>query len=149
MNAAPTPPAALDDSGERDVARARAATASFRTLDSAVAAGYPREVRACLSDPAQGGMGFHHLNRALLDDKVDIERPAILLYSRRASGEYHLNGVEYIVLYSARPRDAQPLMVMGQQMKRSDSLKIWYLHVWLWEPNSSGLFADYNPVVKC
>jgi len=28
-------------------------------------------------------------------------------------------------------------------------LGIWYLHVWHWEPNPSGVFADWNPNVKC
>jgi hypothetical protein len=28
-------------------------------------------------------------------------------------------------------------------------LGIWYLHVWIWEPNPSGLFADWNPSVTC
>jgi hypothetical protein len=41
------------------------------------------------------------------------------------------------------------LAIMGQNLKRADSLGVWYLHVWIWEPNPSGLFADWNPLVKC
>ena len=38
---------------------------------------------------------------------------------------------------------------MGQDLKRADSLGIWYLHVWNWTANPSGLFADWNPDVQC
>ncbi len=33
--------------------------------------------------------------------------------------------------------------------KKAERLGIWYLHVWTWEPSPSGLFADWNPKVKC
>src|SRR5688572_9238172 len=79
--------------------RARAATAPFVVLDSAVAAGYPREVRQCLADAHHGAMGFHHVNRGYVDAKVEVERPEILLYERRPDGTYRLNGVEYIIPY--------------------------------------------------
>jgi hypothetical protein len=133
---------------DRDVARVRTATSSFRALDSAVAAGYARDVPRCLEHLPHGAMGYHHVNRALLDDKVEVERPEILLYSKTPDG-YRLNGVEYIVPYRIRPRDAEPPTVMGQQLKRSDELQLWYLHVWTWEKNPNGLFADWNPSVKC
>jgi hypothetical protein len=38
---------------------------------------------------------------------------------------------------------------MGQSLKQSDPLKIWYLHMWAWRENSAGLFADWNPAVQC
>ena len=37
---------------------------------------------------------------------------------------------------------AEPPTVMRQQLKRSDPLQLWYLHVWVWQDNPSGLFAD-------
>lgn len=138
-----------DASVHRDTARVRAATAAFRSLDAAVEAGYPREVPNCLSHPELGGMGHHHANSELLDDKIEVERPEILVYTPTEDGEYVLHGVEYIVPYSARPPDEEPPTVMGQELKRADELQIWYLHVWVWTPNPSGLFADWNPDVKC
>jgi hypothetical protein len=128
--------------------RARAATAPFRTLDSAVAAGYRRDVPNCIQHQPHGAMGYHHGNRALMDDRLEVEKPEILVYSKTAKG-YTLNGVEYVVPYSARGPDATPPAIMGQPLKRADDLKIWYLHVWLYEPNPNGLFADWNPNVKC
>lgn len=96
-----------------------------------------------------GVMGFHHINGTLVDDKLDRAHPEILLYSHGPKGEYTLNGVEFIVPYSVHSRDAEPPIVLGQSLKRSDPLKLWYLHAWVWTENPSGLFADYNPRVSC
>ena len=148
----PTPdgilPTDFGESVDRDVERARAATAPFRSIDKAVAAGYPREVSPCVDNPPHGAMGFHHQKDALLDDRLDVERPEILVYERLPDGEYRLNGVEYIVPLSAWSRD-EPPMVMGQKLKKAPALGIWYLHVWIWQKNPSGLFADWNPAVRC
>jgi len=127
----------------------RAATLAFQTLDSAVAVGYARDVPDCLVHAHHGAMGFHHVNSRYVDATVDVERPEILLYERLSSGQYRLNGVEFIVPYRAWSRDSVAPLVMGQQLKHEDSLKIWYLHVWAWTRNSDGLFSDFNPDVTC
>jgi hypothetical protein len=59
-----------------------------------------------------------------------------------------LNGVEYLVPIDAWKHD-EPPSIMGQPMKRFDRAGIYYLHAWVWKPSSSGLFADWNPDVKC
>lgn len=138
------PPAVVQGLG-----RARAATARFESLDSAVAAGYQRDAGGCLAHEPLGTMGFHHANGALYDGRLDVERPEILVYERLPDGRYRLNGVEYIVPYSARPRDATPPRIMGLPLKRADRLELWYLHVWIWRENPSGMFADWNPTVHC
>jgi hypothetical protein len=151
----PTPQQELRQAGvlephvEALIARARVATAPYRVLDSAVAAGYAQHVAQCVENQPLGAMGYHHVNRALLDDSLDVERPEILVYGRDGGGAYKLNGVEYIVPYRVRPPDAEAPRVMGQTLKRADDLRLWYLHVWLWEPNPSGIFADWNPAVRC
>ena len=134
---------------ERDIERARAATAPFKSLDAAVAAGYGRDGGQCLDHPPHGAMGYHHQHDALLDDRIEVERPEILVYERLPNGDYRLNGVEYIVPFSARPETARPPVVMGQPLKSHRGLQIWYLHVWIWTENPSGLFADWNPRVTC
>jgi len=53
------------------------------------------------------------------------------------------------VPYRAHPREAEPPTVMGQKLKQSDELKLWYLHVWIWRDNPAGMFADWNPSVGC
>jgi len=127
----------------------RDATRRFQSVDSAVAAGYPRDVPACLVHEHHGAMGYHHSNPALADAKVDIGHPEILLYERMPNGDYRLNGVEFIVPYRAWPRDSVPPTVMGQQLKHEDNLKIWYLHAWAWRSNPNGVFADFHPDVQC
>jgi hypothetical protein len=132
-----------------DVARIRAATEAFKSLDAAAAAGYQRHVMQCVDNPPQGGMGYHHQNDALLDDRIEIEKPEMLVYERMPDGEYRLNGVEYIIPLSVWPQTKEPPVVMGQDLKPAPSLGIWYRHVWVWRENPSGLFADWNPLVEC
>ena len=132
---------------DRDVERIRGATARFRSLDTAVAAGYPRNVSHCMARP-EGGMGYHVSNSALMDATIELERPEILTYARTPEGEFELTGVEYVIpLDQWKAKD--PPQVMGQAMKRAPSLGIWYLHVWVWRANPNGLFADWNPGVQC
>ena len=134
---------------DRDLERIRKATAAFKSLDAAVAAGYQRNVPQCIAHPTLGGMGYHHTTDALLDDTLDLDHPEILVYGKTATGEYKLNGVEFYVPYSAHPRTAAPPVIMGHQLTPFDPGKFWYLHVWVWTDNPSGMFADWDPEVKC
>jgi hypothetical protein len=134
-------PSALDE--------LRAATRPFTSLDVAVKSGYARNVSDCLVHEHHGAMGYHHVNARHMDGVVDIRRPEILLYERLSTGEYRLNGVEFIVPYRAWPRDSVPPQVFEQSMRREENLQFWYLHVWAWTPNPDGLFADFHPQVRC
>jgi hypothetical protein len=127
----------------------RAATAAFHNIDSATAQGYPATVAQCLSDSTHGGMGFHHVNRRYLSKELDVARPQILLYERDDNGKYVLNGVEFIVPYRLWPKDSIPPRIMGRNLVRSEPLQLWYMHMWVWKPNPAGLFADWNPRVRC
>jgi hypothetical protein len=131
------------------VSRLRAATAKYRNIDSAVTAGYPKTVAQCLVHEHHGAMGYHHVNRNWVDDKVEVEKPEILLYERMADSTYRLNGVEFIVPFTRWSRDSTPPTLMGRKMYREDNLKIWYTHVWVWSDNTDGLFANFNPSVQC
>src|SRR5207237_10734483 len=108
----------------------RAATRPDRTLDSAVAAGYTRDVGDCLVHEHHGAMGYHHVNRGYVDAKTDVERPEILLYERLPDGSYRLNGVEFIVPYRVWPRDSVAPVLLNQTLHHEDNLQLWYLHVW-------------------
>jgi len=127
----------------------RAATRPYQSLDSAVAAGYAREVPDCLVHEHHGAMGYHHVNRNYLTAELSVTRPQILLYERMPDGRYQLNGVEFIVPYRIWSRDSLAPVLMGQHLKHEDNLKLWYLHVWAWKTNSDGVFADFNPDVSC
>lgn len=146
------------DDGDPPVAeleRIRDATRAFHDLTAAHAAGYPTKVPRCLENPPQGGMGHHYMHPDLMDDQLEVERPEILLYAPTgegdpAEGDLKLTGVEYIVPFTAWPRDAdEPPHILGRDLKPSEGLQLWYLHVWVWEENRNGLFADWNPAVRC
>ena len=140
-------PSGFGEAVDRDVARVRAATVRFKSTDAAVEAGYAR-VTDCVEHQPEGAMGYHFQNNTLLDTTLDVEKPEVLVYERTPDGTFKLNGVEYLVPISAWKASEAP-SIMGQSLKRADRLGIWYLHVWTWEPSPTGLFADWNPRVKC
>ena len=140
-------PTGMGEAVDRDVARLRAATERFQSSSIAVAEGYPRETD-CVQMQPHGAMGYHFGNPALKDATLDVEKPEVLVYEKRQDGTFHLNGVEFYVPFTAWTK-AEPPSIMGQNLKRAESLGFWYLHVWSESGNPSGLFADWNPNVKC
>jgi hypothetical protein len=148
MSQAPGVPASgFGEAVDRDVAKIRDATARFKTTEAAEAAGYKR-VTDCVEHQPAGAMGYHFENKSLLDTTLDLDHPEVLVYEKTPDGAFKLNGVEFLVPISAWTA-AEPPRIMGQALKKADRLGIWYLHVWTWEPSPSGLFADWNPNVKC
>ena len=148
--ASPVPgilPSGFGESVDRDIAKIRDATLGFRTTEAAEKAGYRRD-GDCMEYQPKGAMGYHLKNDALLDATLDVEHPEVLVYEKMPDGSFKLNGVEFIVPISAWTA-AEPPRVMGQALKKVDRAGIWYLHAWVWEPSPSGLFADWNPNVKC
>ena len=153
--AGPTP-ASLDEVTDgfgaaikADVAKLRAATDAFHDLAKAQAAGYPTTTPNCVADSTMGGMGRHYLDRAIYDDKLDIEHPEMLIYAPAADGKYHLVGVEYVVPFRLLPDSSTAPRLFCQELRPHRQFKYWYLHVWAWTKNKAGLFADWNPAVKC
>ena len=140
-------PSGFGDAVDRDVKAVREATAPFRSVDRARDAGYIQETD-CVEKQPEGGMGYHFTKRELRDGTIEVDKPEVLVYEKRADGSFKLNGVEYIVPLDAW-KSSEPPTIMGQTMKRFDRAGIWYLHVWIWEQSPSGLFADWNPRVKC
>ena len=140
-------PSRLGEEVDRDIARARAATAKFRNPEAASAAGYPATSH-CVENPPAGGMGLHFGNPALQDTTLDVEKPEILVYEKMSDGSLRLNGVEYVVPI-AQWTSEQPPTLMGQPLKRANGLGIWYLHAWIWKPSPAGVFSDWNADVKC
>lgn len=140
-------PTGLGEAIDRDVAKLRAATARYKSSGGAIAAGYAAADR-CVEHQPHGAMGYHFNNQALMDAVLEVDKPEVLVYEKRPDGTFQFNGVEYLVPISAW-KESKPPSIMGQDLKRADSLGIWYLHVWSESVNPSGLFADWNPRVKC
>ena len=140
-------PTGFGEAIDQDIARARKATARFKIAEAAVSAGYPANAHCVQNQPA-GAMGLHYQNNALLDTTLDVEKPEVLVYEQLADGRLRLNGVEYLVPIKEWTSD-EPPTILGQKLKKAPSLGIWDLHAWIWTASPSGIFADWNPDVKC
>lgn len=133
----------------------RAATAAFRDVGAAEAAGYVLS-SGCVSGPERGAMGVHYVNAPLVGDGLLVaEQPEALVYEPRR-GRLELVAVEYIVM--AEQWDANndhPPVLNGQHFhyvpapNRSGLDAYYELHVWAWKQNPHGTFADWNPRVRC
>jgi hypothetical protein len=140
-------PSGFGESVDHDIMTIRDATAKFKTTEAAEAAGYKR-VTGCVQHQPAGAMGYHFQNNALLDTTLDLEHPEVLVYEKMPDGTFQLNGIEFLVPISAW-KSTEPPRIMGQALIKVDSIGFWFLHVWTWKPNPSGLFAPWNPDVKC
>lgn len=154
--------------GPSELQRVHAATARFQSITQAEQAGYAefrdKDQIACIAG-SDGGMGIHYVNGQLLDDVVDPEVPEALVYAPRPNGSLELVAVEYIVFESEltggtteeilQPDDPRIPELFGVKMQRMpagnryDIPAFFERHLWLYEENSAGLLADYNPDVSC
>ena len=147
--------AAPIDDGAR-LADLRSVTARFHSIDAAKQAGYSTQITPCWAHHSAGGMGYHFGNTSLFDATVDLLNPETVIYEPQAGGHMRLVGMEYIVPLDAwaaanhdlnDPNDVPQLL--GQRFTRHSFLPIFTLHIWLWQNNPSGTFADWNPKVSC
>jgi hypothetical protein len=157
------------------LARVRAATARYHDVAAAVADGYVLD-SACVASPA-GAMGVHAVNQQrILTPGVTAEEPEALLYEPRPDGGYRLVGVEYLEVVIVRtPTGTGPWLPAAQWPQNDPGYAIlnqrptlfgqpfngemaghsptmpwhWDLHVWIWQPNPAGTFAQFNPAVSC
>jgi hypothetical protein len=136
---------------------AKAASARYHSVQQALADGYSGVGEPCVEIPG-AAMGIHYVNGALIADGViDPARPEILLYVPDEKGDLKLAGVEYFQvdadqdLATAGDRPSifgQPFD--GPMPGHSPTMPVHYdLHVWFWQPNTSGLFAPFNPGASC
>lgn len=135
--------------GQSSVKEARQATSSFHDVGKAEAAGYEStlEVLGCFDNSQRGGMGLHYLKGSLVDDEVKAGEPEALVYEMRANGDLKLVGLEYLVPEEfVNPLD--PPELFGQQFHEHPVLPFWILHAYIWKPNPSGMFEDFNPSVR-
>jgi len=133
-----------------DIEKLRVATAPYHDVKVAQAQGYPTTTPACVADATMGGMGRHYFDRAVYDEKLDIAHPEMLIYAPGSVGQPdHLVAVEYVIPFRLIPSTEKPPRLFGQELKRHEEFKYWYLHVWAWKKNSAGLFSDWDPSIKC
>ena len=146
--------------GRDATADARQATARFHSVAQAERAGYtpfPSEVPlgSCIESlNGAGGMGIHWVNGSLLDGVLDPAAPEVLVYAPRPNGTLELVALEYVV-FDADWQGAGDPMLFGQRLtpvaepNRYEIPAFWQIHLWLYETNHNGLYADFNPAVSC
>jgi len=141
-------PAALASNGDDEsaVAGVRQATAAYHDLDKAVAANYGR-LLPCFDSPGVGGMGQHYVDTSRLDATIEANRPEALVYEVDGN-RLQLVAVEYIVPWTAWVSTTPPPQLYGRPFFSNTALHLWALHAWIWRPNPTGMFANYNPRVK-
>ena len=85
-------------------------------------------------------------------DKIDADRPELLVYERRNDGSMKLVALEYLIFQSLS--NGRPSL-FGQpfdEIKADNRYGIpasWALHAWIWKPNPSGMLYAWNPRVDC
>lgn len=142
---------------------ARRATARFRDLDAAKAAGYGGPLTdlagiTCIANPGAGVMGIHYVNGGLVGDAVlDAARPEALVYQPRPNGKLRLVAAEYVVFQDkwlaaghteAPELFGQPLTLVPAG-NRFGLPAFYEIHAWIWMHNPAGMFADWNPRGSC
>ncbi|MES2959264.1 MAG: hypothetical protein V4792_13825 [Pseudomonadota bacterium] len=166
-------PARAHDDGETklspgvqaQIAEVRRATARFHDFNFAIhpnGGGYGGLVtdlagKTCIDQPGQGAMGVHYVNGSLFSAHLDPLKPQALIYEPLANGTMRLVGVEYIVLKTVwdgafagtSPRLFGRNFHLVPAGNRYGLPDFYELHLWLWQPNRSGMFNDWNPAVRC
>ena len=154
----------------------RQLTAKFHDLDAAKNAQYGLFIKdpltapdGCISDMSLGGMGYHYTRgNNLDDDTIDLLDPEFLVYA--PENEAGVNDVtrarlaafDYFLLYSAKwPAPGTPGFQKAPSFhdfpSTSDLPDVafspsrfggWMVHIWLWEHNPDGMFANWNTSVR-
>lgn len=107
----------------------------------------------CIAHPTDGAMGYHWFDHDGIHDlELDIRRPEGLVYEPLPNGKLRLVAVEWIVPaadWHAAGNDGPPEL-LGQELHILNPALGWYiLHAWVFKPNPSGVFSDWNPDVTC
>lgn len=142
---------------KKGLAQVRKATAKYHDEGKAIADGYARTDH-CVGVPGLGGMGYHYVNEALVGDpSIDPLKPEVLLYAPKKNGERKLVGVEYLAFDAdgdpSTDGDRPELFGVafdGPMEGHEPGMPVHYdLHAWIFEGNPDGVFADFNPKVRC
>lgn len=146
----------------------------FKSVAYARSQGYIQG-SACEAHPTLGAMGHHYVSPRLLgltapvNGRVNgtgtytgVEPPAILLYIPDGQGELKLAGIELLVFAEAwHAQNKQPPKYRGReynymadnpatpQDEAHGFMPHYDLHIWLYEHNPSGLYAQWNPALRC
>ena len=134
------------------------ATARYVDLNVALAEGFV-PATPCVSGPDTGAMGVHFVLPSRISAGVlNAEQPEALIYEPMPNGAMRLVGVEFIVLENVweakNPAGSVPaldgnLLNYIAAPNRYGLPAFYEIHVWAWESNPKGSYADWNTHVTC
>jgi len=140
------------------VEKVRVATSQYRDINVALREGWV-PATPCVSGPNSGAMGVHFvLPSRIGDGMLKASEPEALIYEPMGNGAMRLVGVEFIVMvgdWEKQHAEGGTPSVDGHLTNRVEApnrygLPAFYeLHVWAWEQNPNGNFADWNSRVSC
>ena len=139
------------------VEKVRNVTNRYRDINVAITEGWV-QATPCVSGPNAGAMGVHFvLPERVGDGVLRSDQPEALIYEPLPGGRMRLVGVEFIVIaehWDTRNPEAQPnldghLLNLVGAPNRYRLPAFYELHVWAWEHNPDGHFADWNKLVTC
>jgi hypothetical protein len=124
--------------------------AKYEDQQKAIEHGYAF-VGPCVSDPVLGGMGDHYSRDAdndfgRGDGTYALERPQFLVYAPQKDGSRRLAALDYTVPYEKWNSDRAPEF-FGIPFTRNDGFGVWMFHIWVFQHNPAGIFANFNPRV--
>ncbi|MDB6099079.1 MAG: hypothetical protein JWN58_1782 [Gammaproteobacteria bacterium] len=140
------------------------ATKQFKDLNVALRHGWV-PATPCVSGPEAGAMGVHFALTPqpgqpdrVHDGAIYAADPEFVFYEPMPNGAMRLVGVEFVVIaseWAARHPEGGTPSLDGNLLNFIDApnrygLPAFYeLHVWAWEHNPQGTFADWNTRVSC
>ena len=139
------------------ITQIRAATLKYKDYKVALADGYIN-TKNCVESadgPSAGAGGIHFVNFKLeLDNKTDLQHPEELNYEPQPDGSLVLVGVEFrrpLLKGQKQAPDVNPLGHLDGPLPPTvkGDFKHWQTHMWVWRTNPEGLFAPFNPRVRC
>jgi len=139
------------------IEKVRSATARYVDINVALGEGFVRAT-PCVSGPDTGAMGVHFvLSSRITTGVLSAEQPEALIYEPMADGAMRLVGVEYIVLESVwAPKHPHSVPALEGNLlnyiaspNRYGLPAFYEIHVWAWEHNPQGSYADWNTHVSC
>src|SRR5262245_26918029 len=123
--------------------QARDAASKYLDVDDALAAGYA-DIGLFVPN-----MGWHYLKESLLDGKFDWTKPELLVYADDpCGGKRKLVAVEYAVPLSLSRKAPIGFIGRADEWDANQQFQLWTLHAWLYEYNTDGVFAPFNPRVQ-
>lgn len=152
------PALADEDTATPLIDKVRAATVRYLDINVAVHEGWVAAT-PCVSGPDTGAMGVHLVLPARISPPLlNATEPQALIYEPMADGRMRLVGVEFIVLAGdwsgLHPNGPQPalegnLLNYIAAPNRYGLPAFYEIHVWAWERNPKGSYADWNTHVSC